>query len=191
MIEWCLPYPDRIWNIVPFSLKTRVALNAEIPSATYINICTQGWDCETVVNVKHSRCSRLSWWLYGGYVFQVVVKPKMLTFKNRFDLEDQGQSSYKTIKILTDAFCTSGRSKGQGQSPHKTIGILTKLFCTFGPNLIILAWMGPELSRRQANDWHTDWHRHTQTKAMTIPEGQNWPGVKMVIFSLIRPQLST
>ena len=41
---------------------------------------------------------------------------------------------------------------GQGQSPPKTIGILTKVFYTFGPNLAILAWTGPELSRGQASD---------------------------------------
>ena len=67
--------------------------------------------------------------------------------------------------------------EGQCQSPTKTIGILTKVFYTFGPNLAILAWTGPELSRGQASDWRTDWH--TQTQAMTIPEGQNWPRVKM------------
>ena len=49
--------------------------------------------------------------------------------------------------------------EGHGRSLRKTIGTLTKLFCTFGPNLVILAGTGPELSRRQASDWHT--HRHT------------------------------
>ena len=48
------------------------------------------------------------WWLYGGYVFQVVVKPEILTFQVRFDLEGQGQSSNKIIGILTHVFCTSG-----------------------------------------------------------------------------------
>ena len=55
------------------------------------------------------------WWLCGGYVFPVVVKPEILTFKVKFDLE------------------------GQCQSLSKTIGILTKVFCTSGPNLVILA----------------------------------------------------
>ena len=36
------------------------------------------------------------------------------------------------------------------QSTPKTIGILTKLFCTSGPNLVVLAWTGDELSREQA-----------------------------------------
>ena len=99
----------------------------------------------------------------------------------------------KTIGILTKAFCTSGPNlvflaqtgdelshgkaqnrvnfefevkfdlEGQGQSPPKTIGILTMVFYTFGPDLAILAWTGPELSRGQASDWRTDWHTHTRT----------------------------
>ena len=50
---------------------------------------------------------------------------------------------------------------------RKTIGILTKAFLlkTFGQNLVILAWMDPELSCGQTSDWHTD----TQTQAVTIP----------------------
>ena len=39
------------------------------------------------------------------------------------------------------------------------INVLTKVFCIFGPNLTILAWTGPELSPRQASDWHTHTHR--------------------------------
>ena len=53
--------------------------------------------------------------------------------------------------------------EGQGQLPRKTIGTLIKVFCIFGPNLAILAWTGPKLSRGQASDWHTDWHTHTDT----------------------------
>ena len=49
----------------------------------------------------------------------------------------------------------------------KTMGILTKVFYTFGPNLAILAWTGPELSRGQASDWRTDWHTHTHTHRHT------------------------
>ena len=52
----------------------------------------------------------------------------------------------------------------------------------FGLNLAILAWTGSELSRGQANDWHTDRHTHTQTQATTIPEGQNWLRVKREIL---------
>ena len=68
--------------------------------------------------------------------------------------------------------------EGQCQSPPKTIGILTKVFYIYGPNLVILADTGHELSRGQARDWHTDGHTHRQTQATTIPEGQYWPRVK-------------
>ena len=40
----------------------------------------------------------------------------------------------------------------QIQSTPKIIGILTKEFCTSGPNLVILAWTGGELSRGQAQN---------------------------------------
>ena len=72
--------------------------------------------------------------------------------------------------------------EGQGQSPPKTIGILTEVFYTYGPNLVILAWTGDELSRGQASAYRThrrtDGHTDRQTQATTIPEGQNWPRVK-------------
>ena len=68
--------------------------------------------------------------------------------------------------------------EGQGQSPPKTIGILTKVFYTYGPNLVILAWTGDELSRGQASDYRRHSRTDTQTQATTIPEGQNWPQVK-------------
>ena len=42
---------------------------------------------------------------------------------------------------------------------------------------MILAWVGPELSCRLTSDWHTEW----QTQAMTIPRGQNWPRVKIIM----------
>ena len=71
--------------------------------------------------------------------------------------------------------------EGQGQSPPKTIGILTKVFYTYGPNFVILAWTGDELSRGQASDYGTDGRTHRQTQATTIPEGQNWPWVKMLM----------
>ena len=38
------------------------------------------------------------------------------------------------------------------KSIPKFIGILTQVFCTFGPNLVILAWTGDELSCRQAQN---------------------------------------
>ena len=66
----------------------------------------------------------------------------------------------------------------KGQSPPKAIGILTKVLYIHGPNLVILVETGDELSWL-TRDWHTDGHTHRQTQATTIPEGQNWPWVKM------------
>ena len=51
----------------------------------------------------------------------------------------------------------------QGQPPPKTIGILNEVFYTYGPNLVILAWMGDELSRGQTGtDGLTDGRRQRQ-----------------------------
>ena len=116
-------------------------------------------------------------------------------FENKFNLRCHAQSTPKTTGILTKVFSTSGPNlvalawtgdelsrrqaqngvnfdlevkfdlEGQGQSPPKTIGILTKVFYIYGPNLVILAETGHELSRGQARDWHTDGHTHTQTDA--------------------------
>ena len=101
------------------------------------------------------------------------------TQKRFLNLTYQVRSNPKIIGILTKVFCTSGPNlailawtsdelshgeaqngvnvdfevkfdfEDQGQSPPKTIGILTKVFYTCGPNLVILAWTGDELSRRQ------------------------------------------
>ena len=114
-------------------------------------------------------------------------------FENKLNLTCQAQSTPKTIGMLTKVFCTSGPNfvvlawtgdelsrgqaqngvnfdfegqfdlEGQGQSPQKTIGILIKVFYIYGPNLVILAETGHELSRGQARDWRTD--THTQTDA--------------------------
>ena len=79
--------------------------------------------------------------------------------------------------------------EGQGRSLPKIIGILTKVFCVSHPNLVILAWTADELSCGQASDWythtHTDTRTDTQTQAMTIPEGQNWPRVKMTQMTML------
>ena len=40
----------------------------------------------------------------------------------------------------------------QAQSTPKTVEILTKVFCTSGPNFVVLAWTGDELSRGQAQN---------------------------------------
>ena len=52
--------------------------------------------------------------------------------------------------------------EGRGRSLHKTIETFNKVFCTFGPNLVILAWTGPKISRGQASDWRTDTRRQRQ-----------------------------
>ena len=116
-------------------------------------------------------------------------------FENEFNLTCHAESPPKTTGILTKVFSTSGPNlvalawtgdelsrrqaqngvnfdfevkfdlEGQGQSPPKTIGILTKVFYVYGPNLVILADTGHELSRGQARDWRTDGQTHTQTDA--------------------------
>ena len=130
---------------------------------------------------------------------------KIWLFKSNLTLKVKVNCHPKTIGTFTKLFSTSGPNlvilawmgnelwSGQAQNGvnsdflfnlTNTIGTLTKVFCIFGPNLAILAWTGPELSRGQASDWHTDWHTHTQTQAMTIPEGQNWPRVKTSMATL-------
>ena len=131
-------------------------------------------------------------------------------FENKLNLTCHAQSTPKTTGILTKVFSTSGSNlvalawtgdelsrqqaqngvnfdfevkfdlKGQGQSPSKTIGILTKVFYTYGPNLVIQAWTGDELSRGKASAYRTHGRTHRQTQATTIPEGQNWPRVKTI-----------
>ena len=64
----------------------------------------------------------------------------------------------------------------EGQSTPKTIGILTKIFCMSSSNFVILAGTSHNLSRGQARDWRP----REQTQATTIPEVQNWPRVKSV-----------
>ena len=73
--------------------------------------------------------------------------------------------------------------EGKGCSLHKTIGTLTKLFCTFGPNLVILAWTGPELLRGQA----IDTHRHTDagndnTQRPKLASGKKWLKTWIMIY---------
>ena len=110
-------------------------------------------------------------------------------FGIKLNLTYRAWSPPKITGILTKVFCTFGPNlvilawtgdqlsrgqaqnevnfdfevkfdlEGQGQSPPKTIGVLTKVFYTFGPNLVILAWTGDELSRVQASAFRT--HRRT------------------------------
>ena len=69
--------------------------------------------------------------------------------------------------------------EGQGQSNPKTIGILTKVFYTYGPNLVILAWTGNELSHGQTWWWmdgQTDWRMDAgddNTRRPKLASGKN------------------
>ena len=125
-------------------------------------------------------------------------------FEKKLNLTCHAQSTPKTTRILTKVFSTSGPNlvalawtgdelshgqaqngvnfdfkvkfdlEGQGQSPPKTIGILTKVFYTYGPNLVILAWMGDELSRGQTW-WRTD--AGNNTRRPILASGKNlWRG---------------
>ena len=131
-------------------------------------------------------------------------------FENKLNLTSHTQSTPKTSGILTKVFSTSGPNlvalawtgdessrrqaqngvnfdfevkfdlEGQGQSLPKTIGILTKVFYTYGPNLVILAWMGDELSRGQAwwrtdvlTDWRTD-AGNDNTRRPILASGKKW-----------------
>ena len=115
-------------------------------------------------------------------------------FKIENEFEDQDQSIPKLTGILTHVFCTFDPNlvilawtgdelscrqaqngvtfdfevkfdlEGQGQSLPKTIGILTKVFYIYGPNLVILAETGHELSRGQAKGWRTRTDTHTDRR---------------------------
>ena len=54
--------------------------------------------------------------------------------------------------VRKTGFKIENEIENQDQSIPKLTGILTQLFCTFGPNLVILAWTGDELSYRQAQN---------------------------------------
>ena len=114
-------------------------------------------------------------------------------FEIKLNLTYQARSTSKITGILTKVFCTFSPNlvilawtgdkllhgqaqngvnfdfevkfdiEGQGQSPPKTIGILTKVFYTYGPNLVISAWTGDELSRGQASAYPTHGRTDTQT----------------------------
>ena len=131
-------------------------------------------------------------------------------FENKLNLTCHAQSTRKTAEILTKVFSTSGPNlvalartgdelsrrqtqngvnfdfevkfdlEGQGQSPPKTIGILTKVFYIYGPNLVILAETGHELSRGQARDWRTDGHTHTDRRRQRqYPKANTGLGLKL------------
>ena len=129
-------------------------------------------------------------------------------FENKLDLTSQTQSTLKTTGILTKVFSTSGPNlvalawtgddvitqtsskcgkfwlwssiwpwRSRSITPKNNRDLNQGLY-TNGSNLVILAWTGDELSRRQASDYRTHGRTDTQTQATTIPEGENWPRVK-------------
>ena len=140
----------------------------------------------------------VTWWL----CISGSGETSNFDFSSKFNLGGQGQSPSKTVGILTNVFCAPGPNlvilawmgdelccgqaqngvnldfglifhlEGQGRLLHITIGAITKLFSTFCPNLGILAWRGPELSPRQASDWHTDWHTHGHMHTHTCRQRQ-------------------
>ena len=120
--------------------------------------------------------------LHVPQIFQIRKRDaNKQDFEIKLNLTYRAQSTPKITGILTKIFCTFGPNlvilawtgdelscgqpqnevnfyfevkfdlEGQGQSPPETIGILTKVFYTYGPNLVILAWTGGELSRGQAS----------------------------------------
>ena len=58
-------------------------------------------------------------------------------------------------------FTVKSDHKDQHQSVPKTLETLTKVLCSSGPNLVILAWMGPKLSHGQAKGWNMDGRMET------------------------------
>ena len=121
-------------------------------------------------------------------------RSRSIATQNNMDLNQWFCTSGPNLVILTwmgdELWCGQAQNgvnfdfdlkfdlEGQGWLPPKTIWILTKVFCIFGPNLVILAWTGDELSRGQ-----TWWRTDGRTGATTIPGGQNWPRVKMRIYA--------
>ena len=115
---------------------------------------------------------------------------RKIGFKIENESEDQNQSSPKLIGISTVLRCIFGPNlvilagmadekwceqaqndakfdfqvkfdlEYQGRSSPKTIGTQTEVFCISGPNLVILAWMGDELSC----DWYTDTQTHRRRR---------------------------
>ena len=141
-------------------------------------------------------------------------------FENKLNLTCHAQSTPQTTGILTKVLSTFGPNlvalawtgdelscgqaqngvnfdfevkfdlEGQGQSPPKTIGILTKVFYTYGPNLVIVAWTGDELSHGQTW-WRTDGLTDGWTDAGNDnTDGQYWPRVKMLTINTSRPNPS-
>ena len=75
-----------------------------------------------------------------GRVHQTLLLHVPQKFQRR--KSDANKQDFKIKLILTY----------QARPTPKTMGILTKVFCISGPNLVILAWTGDELSHGQAQN---------------------------------------
>ena len=100
-----------------------------------------------------------------------------------------------TLNIYKNSANKFGRKTGfkieneiedQDQSIPKLIGILTQVFCTFGPNLVILAWRGDELSCRQAQNGVTF---DFEVKFDLEGQGQSPPKTIGIFFYTYGPNL--
>ena len=166
-------------------------------------------DCETVRPMKQSRYSWLSGGYMVVMYFQWGKTGNLVLLSHIWPWRSRS-IALTTKGTLFKVFCTAGPNlvilawmggelccgqaqngvnldfqvkfdlEGQGRSVHITIGTLTKVFGIFGPNLVILAWTGPQSSRGQASNWHTERQTDTHThrrRQRQIPDGQNWPRV--------------
>ena len=77
--------------------------------------------------------------------------------------------------------------EGHDQSSHKTIGLLNQgllhLWSKFG-DPSSNGWWVIARTNSWLMDTRTHTHTHTHTQATTIPEGQNWPRVKIKFKSV-------
>ena len=80
----------------------------------------------------------------------------------------------------------------QAQSTRKTIEILTKVFCISGPNLVVLARTGDELSHGQAQNGVNFDFEHVEVKFDLEGQGQSPPktiGILTKVFCTFGPNL--
>ena len=76
---------------------------------------------------------------------------EILTIKLYFILTPQKTNNSKKSKAKQNKTknITKQKPNNKKKTTIQTIGILTKVFCISGPNLVIIAWTGDELSREQ------------------------------------------
>ena len=98
-------------------------------------------DLFTVHGATLSACIRESAYV-RSHVGNRTVQQTLFSYASRI-FQRRNKRCKQDFKIKLSLTC-------QAQSTPKTLGILTKVFSTPGPNLVILAWMGDDLSRRHA-----------------------------------------